>query len=249
MNDPTPNTLHPTDHSKYVGQELETFREAKHWKAYAASQLRRWISGDVLEVGAGLGGSSSVLCSGQETSWTSLEPDPALLAILEQTLSTLANANPGLRARAIAGTLAVLPEEPLFDTILYIDVLEHIEQDRAELRAASKRLRRSGRLIVLSPAHRWLFSEFDRAVGHFRRYDKAQLRALTPEGMRLVDLRYLDSIGMAASLANRIFIRTPSPSARAVQLWDRVMVPLSRRVDPWLRHRFGKTIIAVWERS
>ena len=72
--------------------------------------------------------------------------------------------------QAITGTLASLDPEVKADTILYIDVMEHIAGDRQEMADAAARLRPGGHLIVLSPAHQWLFSPFDEAIGHYRRY-------------------------------------------------------------------------------
>ena len=72
--------------------------------------------------------------------------------------------------RTVAGLIADLPCVPSFDSIVYIDVLEHIKDDSAEIAAATARLRSNGTLVVLSPAHAWLFSAFDAAVGHYRRY-------------------------------------------------------------------------------
>src|SRR5262245_33802340 len=113
------------DRFRYVGTELELFAEAVQWKQYFASQLRPFILGDVLEVGAGLGGTTKVLCQGAIDSWTCLEPDAALAGQL-QAISD----EPHLKTRPIqvkAGTLADLPLDARFDSILYIDVLEHIE--------------------------------------------------------------------------------------------------------------------------
>lgn len=81
-----------------------------------------------------------------------------------------------------ATTLAALPRDSRFDTILYIDVLEHIADDRAELVEAARRLNPGGYLVVLSPAHQWLFTAFDAAIGHVRRYTAKSLR-----GFRLPD--------------------------------------------------------------
>lgn len=233
---------------KYIGTELETFRDALNWKQYLASQVREWIRGDVLEVGAGIGGSSQALCTNAVTSWTSLEPSPDFEKELRRAVGELARAKPSIRAQAAIGTLNDLPSAPSYDTILYIDVLEHIADDRRELAEAALRLKPGGCVIVLSPAHQWLFSDFDAAIGHHRRYDAKSLRALTPAGTERVSERYLDCVGVAASLSNRMLIRSSSPSYRSIQLWDRLMVPMSRWIDPLLGYRLGKTIVMVWQR-
>src|SRR5262245_17911658 len=151
----------------YVGTELDLFAHAVNWKRYFARRLAAHLKGSVLEVGAGLGGTTAVLCDpSRRDPWVCLEPDPGLVAQIERKIAS--GALPSC-CRAIAGTLAQLAPELRFDTILYVDVLEHLADDAAEMRAAAARLQPDGAILVMSPAHPWLFSPFDAAIGHFRR--------------------------------------------------------------------------------
>jgi SAM-dependent methyltransferase len=233
---------------EYVGDELDVFAHATRWKDYFGSQLRPVIQGDVLEVGAGIGSSAAALGSPSVQSWTALEPDPRMAEALERRLQAC-GALHGFSARRFQGTIRSLEASPRFDAILYIDVLEHIEDDRGEIEQAARRLRPGGRLCVLSPALSWLFSEFDAGIGHHRRYDRASLVALTPPRTRLRWVRYLDSVGIAASLANRFLLRSPTPTRSQIEVWDRLLVPLSRPLDRLLCYRVGRSIAAVWERD
>ncbi len=95
-------------------------------------------------------------------------------------------------------------------------------------------------MIVLSPAHNWLFSPFDAAIGHFRRYSRKSLIAVAPDSLRLVRAFYLDSVGMAASLANRLFLKASSPTLAQIHFWDRNLVRASQFVDPLVGRRLGK---------
>jgi hypothetical protein len=102
---------------------------------------------------------------------------------------------------------------------------------------------------VLSPAFPLLYSEFDRALGHFRRYTRRSLAAVMPPTLTRRRLEYLDSVGFLASLGNRLLLKQELPTARQIALWDRVMVPASRVVDPVLARGFGRSVLAVYERS
>ena len=144
------------------------------------------------------------------------------------------------------GTLESVPGSERFDTILYMDVLEHIADDREEIARATRLLAPGGCLIVLAPAHQFLFSPFDTAVGHYRRYSLNQLRALKPARFRTDMCRLMDSVGFFASLANRAMLRQSAPSERQIALWDRVMVRASRIVDPLAGFRLGKSALMVW---
>lgn len=109
-------------------------------------------------------------------------------------------------------------------------------------------LENHGHLIILVPAHQYLYSAFDKAIGHFRRYDKQSLRLVIPNGLNLNKLIYLDSIGLFASLANRLLLKTSTPSLSQIQLWDKWMVPLSRSIDRVLRFRMGKSLLAIYSK-
>jgi SAM-dependent methyltransferase len=233
-----------TIHS-YIGSELELFSTATNWKAYIRQMITPDLSSPILEVGAGIGGTTKVLCAPEYQSWLCLEPDPAMAKQLQVTL-----AESGLdQCQARAGTLDNLRPEEKFDSILYVDVLEHIEDDRGELKAAISHLRPGGRLIVLSPAHQWLFTPFDQVIGHYRRYTIRTLAALTPPDATLKRTIYLDSVGLLASLGNRLILKSKMPTVSQIKVWDQLMVPLSKRLDPILGYSLGKSVIAVWEKK
>src|SRR6185503_35399 len=183
-----------TDHT-YVGGELELFAEAQHWKRYWIASLREYIRGSVLEVGAGIGANTLLLRDGSEPRWVCLEPDPKLASTLEENMAASSVCR---TCEVRTSTVESLAATETFDTILYIDVLEHIDDDRGELRRAARHLNPGGAIIVLSPAHGWLFSEFDRAIGHCRRYTTRMLTALTPPAVEVSRSFYLDSVGLFA---------------------------------------------------
>lgn len=230
---------------KYVGSELDLFAEVWNWKSYWSQQIRPFLTGDVLEVGAGIGSNTELLLdSGGAGRWVCLEPDPQLVARLEQKLRSTKSHR---TYEAVCGTLQTLNSQQ-FDTIIYIDVLEHIEKDREELNAAASHLRPGGRLIVLSPSHQRLFTPFDAAIGHFRRYNRPMLRAISPASLRLERIRYLDCVGMLASTANLLFLRQSMPTKTQLRFWDGWLVPVSRVVDRLFLYSVGKSIIAIWRK-
>jgi 2-polyprenyl-3-methyl-5-hydroxy-6-metoxy-1,4-benzoquinol methylase len=227
---------------KYIGSELDLFAAVWNWKAYWSRQIRPFLKGDILEVGAGIGSNTRFLNSGGVGRWVCLEPDPELTA---QLVMNFRETKPRRAHETVCGTLESLADQQ-FDTIIYIDVLEHIENDREELDQAASHLRRGGHLIVLSPAHQRLFSPFDAAIGHFRRYNRPMLRAISPAGLRLEWMRYLDCAGLILSTANMLLLRQSMPTKAQLRFWDQWIVPVSRVLDRLLLYSVGKTIIAVW---
>lgn len=231
---------------KYPGAELDLFAAVHNWKSYWSSRIRPFVAGDVLEVGAGIGANTPFLDLGGNGRWVCLEPDAGLAARLTANLKEAT----GRRTReTVFGTLQSLDPDWKFDTILYIDVLEHIEDDREELENAALRLRSGGRLIVLSPAHQWLFTPFDAAIGHFRRYNRAMLLRVSPPRLRLERLFYLDSVGLLLSSANLLLLRQSMPTKAQLGIWDGCAIPISRVLDRCLLNSVGKSIVAIWRRE
>jgi ubiquinone/menaquinone biosynthesis C-methylase UbiE len=230
--------------SRYVGSELEVFAHAVNWKSYFQSYIAQFLAGDVLEVGAGIGSTTRLLCNGSQSRWICLEPDPVLVEVLTKD-EALAKRN----CEMVLGSLQDLRQDQLFDSIIYIDVLEHIEDDRSELRTATDHLRANGTLIVLSPAHQFLFTPFDQAIGHFRRYSKRTLLEAAPQVLKIERLMYIDSVGSLASAVNRFLLKSEMPGIRQVTFWDRVLVPLSKVIDPLLGYSIGKSVLAVWPKN
>jgi SAM-dependent methyltransferase len=228
---------------QYQGDELEVFAHATNWKSYFGSHLRPLLCGRVLEVGSGVGATTRLLCDGRQVSWQCLEPDARLA---DQMRERLARAPLPIPVEVDVATVADLPAGAVYDTILYIDVLEHVEDDRGEMERAAAHLAPGGRVIVLAPAHQWLYTPFDQAIGHFRRYSARTLRTVTPPTLRIERIFYLDSAGLLASLANRLLLRSASPSLRQVRFWDGVLVRVSRLTDPMSFFCLGKSVVGVW---
>lgn len=226
------------ENATYPSSELEIFAEATNWKNYYSQKLHPYISGDVLEVGSGLGTNTEFLQKHWENgTWYCCEPDPELLA----------------RSKKVEGCkyfntrLGGFSQDLKFDTIIYIDVLEHIKHSRDEIELITRRLRPRGNLIILVPAQERLFNSFDTAIGHYRRYSKLRLREDYRGLMRIKHIGYYDSLGLIASIANKLFFKKSEPTRRAVLFWDRILVPCSKILDPLIAFRAGKSLIAVLE--
>jgi SAM-dependent methyltransferase len=226
----------------YPGKELETFSQARNWRSYWATALRPYIAGDVLEVGAGIGANTAHINHSHVRSIHCLEPDPELAVQLRSAV----RGTPGITVSV--GTISTLAGR-LFDAILYIDVLEHIEDDQLELARAVRLLRPGGRLIVLAPAYQALYSPFDEAIGHYRRYVRRSLIACSPPSCRLEKAGYLDCVGLIASGVNRAVLKQSIPAFWQMMLWDKYMIPVSKVLDPLLGYHLGKSVLAVWVRA
>jgi 2-polyprenyl-3-methyl-5-hydroxy-6-metoxy-1,4-benzoquinol methylase len=199
----------------------------------------------VIDVGAGIGSTAKVLNFKKFKRWVELEPDQThVKKIRQDQIRGLIPEYYEVRC----GMLRDIAQKEVFDTILYIDVLEHIESDSEELLLAERYLSTKGNIIILAPAHPFLFTIFDQRVGHFRRYNKKTMESISPPNLKVINLRYLDSIGMIASFLNKSFLRSDSPKPSHIKLWDRILVRTSRKFDKILSYNLGKSIVCVLQK-
>ena len=103
--------------------------------------------------------------------------------------------------------------------------------------------------MALAPACQAVYSPFDKAIGHFRRYDRSSLLAAAPKSLRPVRSYYLDSLGLVLSIANRFLARQSRPTPATIKVWDSAIVPLSRIVDPLLGHSIGRSVVGIWTKA
>jgi SAM-dependent methyltransferase len=229
---------------RYVGSELDLFATAMQWKRYVRDRLTPHIKGRTLEVGAGIGAFTEVLAPIAPDGWCCLEPDASLVAQIERRRE--AGRVPAT-ASVICGTLSDLPEDSTYDTIMYLDVIEHIADDAEEAAHAAARLSRGGCLIVLAPAFQSVYSPFDAAIGHHRRYTSTTLERIRPTNLRTLAAYYMDAPGLVLSLANRLLLRSAAPKPGQIAFWDSRIVPMARWLDPLVGRTFGRSVVAIWQ--
>ena len=234
------------NNDSYLGKELDLFSKAKNWKNYWKKEIDPYLGSNILDVGSGIGSNLELLWT-NSSQWVCLEPDNKFLSRIENIRNKI-KANDSVKI--IGGNLDSLkiPKES-FDTIIYIDVLEHILEDKKELLNATFYLKPGGHLIILSPAFQFLYSPFDKAVGHYRRYTKKTLENLSPWNCKIVKSNYLDSIGCLASLINKLFLRRSNPSISQINFWDKKIIPLSYFFDRLFLNSFGRSLYFVWKKN
>ena len=231
--------------SKYIGDELNIFQDAVNWKNYWLNSVKEFISGDVLEIGAGIGINTKLMLENYPiiTSIVAVEPDKLLA---DQILDNITVGKQ--KVTVLNHYLENLPDDKLFDTILYIDVIEHIADDSLELEKAKSHLKKNGILIILVPAFNILFSPFDKAVGHHRRYNRKSLCKVIPDDLIQLKIFYLDSLGVCASLMNKFILKQSYPTKKQIVKYDRMIVPMSKILDRLLFHSFGKSLVGIWKK-
>ena len=134
-----------------------------------------------------------------------------------------------------------------FDFIFTLNVLEHIEDDETSFRRLATKLARGGRMLIYVPAFECLWTSLDERLKHYRRYRPRELERLARSaGLTIWKTRYADSLGFFATLGFKLFSnKNGDLSARAVNFYDRYIVPLSRSFDFVFGRLFGKNVYLI----
>ena len=230
------------DAFSYEGDDLAVLAASHNYNAWIVDLVAPYVAGHVIEYGAGSGTISAKLL-GYAQRLDLVEPEARLVTQLRQRFDALPQVTifTDMLERHVASS-----RSDSFDTIVMINVLEHIENDRAAVAELVRTLRRNGRLIIFVPALPWLMSDLDRAHGHFRRYVRRDLLEIANGAHCAIEkLHYFDVAGIIPWwLVNRVGKRVTF-DARSVALYDRVAVPIMRRVEAAIAPPIGKNLILV----
>jgi 2-polyprenyl-3-methyl-5-hydroxy-6-metoxy-1,4-benzoquinol methylase len=233
-----------SDPQKYTAtRELEQLSQTPISTKIILDKLEKNIGQNVLEIGAGLGLiTRNLLHRGKSV--TALEPD----AHLFHQLNTLVA---GENLHKFNDTLETwstgLNEVELFDSILYINVLEHIQNDITELSNAALYCQPDGKIIIFVPSEPALYGTMDWMSAHFRRYRRKELEAVVrAAGLDVHTCEYFDVVGKVPYwLMYRILRRTKLGSS-SVGIYDKIIVPLSTKVPESMTRRLGgKNLILI----
>ena len=221
---------------QYDGFELEHFDSASNFREYQVSLISKYIKGNFAEVGAGTGGLVPYYKKFLKKI-TLLEPEKKLFKILKKSFSSK-------RVKIKNNTVDKLKNN--FDTIIYYDVLEHIKNDLEEVKKASKKLKKNGYLIISVPAYQTFYSEFDKSVGHYKRYNKKDfIKFEKKTNLRIEKLAYYDSVGFLFLVLNKIFYLKQTNLKNKIFLWN-LLIPVSKLIDSLTFNMFGKSLLCVF---
>jgi SAM-dependent methyltransferase len=224
--------------------DLERLGTAHHFFDWVLDELDPYLGGRMLEVGAGAGTITRKLADRYpDCRLVSLEPAGNVAGAL--TAYAALSDRVSVHRETLADYLRRGPGT--FDAVLYLNVLEHIEDDAREVRLAAEALRPGGTLLVFGPALEVLYSDLDYKAGHYRRYSPARLRKLA-EAADLVVRRacYFDVLGVPPYYLVYKLLRQTEISASTMWSYDWIVIPVSRLLQRILvRPPVGKNVVLV----
>jgi glycosyltransferase involved in cell wall biosynthesis len=221
---------------------LLRMQKLRRYNAWMWSELEPWVGRRVFEVGAGVGNMTRFLVSRDRVIATDL--DPKYLAILRNLFETYRHVT--VMPYDLAVEDPPLEGEPV-DTVLCLNVLEHISDDEAALVRLRRLLCPGGRLVLLVPALPALYGSLDRALRHHRRYDRGELAGkLARAGFEVERMRFFNLLGVAGWWLNSRVLRRRRFPPIQLSLYD-ALVPLFR-LESRLDLPLGMSLIAIARR-
>lgn len=237
---------------RYEPGDLEAMQAAVNYYRWILDFFQPFLGRKILEVGAGTGNFTTALLKRYHNGieqYTALEPEPGLFKTMQQRLEAYP---PGLvqyQKAFLADALRELTGKEI-DTVIYVNVLEHVEDDTEELSQAATLLNEGGYLLTFTPAMPVLYSRFDRSLGHYRRYTLPQMKhKMTKAGLRIEKAHYVDFPGFFLWWIKYRLLKHTTMKKSQVHLYDRLVVPLLRKLEPCRFLPFGKNIVVIGEKE
>ncbi|HVA04447.1 MAG TPA: methyltransferase domain-containing protein [Acidimicrobiales bacterium] len=235
----------PDRESPELGRVLEVLESAVNYRDWIFSLAAPYLGARVMELGAGTG--TMFTCVVDREHAVGIEPDATLFKELEERFGALSNTTLVCGNLEDGSTVDTLREAAL-DSAMMFNVLEHIEDDVAALRAIASAVGAGGRLAVFVPAFPSIFGSMDRAVGHVRRYRRRELVAkMEAADFNVVAAHYVNLPGYFAWFINGRVLRSMSPAGgpRMVSIYDRAVIPPTRKIETAVHPPFGQSLFVA----
>ncbi len=220
---------------------LKMLSKASKYNGWVYQMLKPYIGSDILEVGSGIGNMTRYFV--RHGNVTATDISPFCIRELERTYAEHQN----VKVQKLDISRNSYPQFEIYDTIICLNVLEHIEDDIEALRNMRKLLRPGGRLLLYVPANPRLYCEIDRGVGHYRRYLMDELLGkLKKAGYRVPHFRHHNILGAIGWWIQGKVMGKKTIGANDVGGFE-LLMPLVKAQDK-LDSRFALSILAIGER-
>ncbi len=229
-----------------IVHDLEIMAAAKNYQRWMYAQFHPYVGRRIIECGAGIGNLTHLLANRELI--IAVDSYAPCLEYLTRRFQDATNIIPIHMDISSPQLLDLARYNP--DTIICVNVLEHVEDDAGTLSRMFTLLPSGGRLVLLVPAFQWLYGSIDQMLGHYRRDVKGELRnKVSLAGFAIHKLFYMNCVAVPGwFLNNRVFNRTEESPAQ-VLVFDRFIAPWLSRVERLIRPPFGLSLIAIGEKQ
>ena len=225
--------------TRATGRDLESNTDKPGYLRYQHELLAPHVGRSLLEVGAGTGEVAALFTGLDRLIVTDLDPEAV------KHMAQRFAGRPEVEARVLDLDDQDSLDEPV-DSVLAVNVLEHIEDDVTALRELAKLTVPGGNILLWVPGYQQLYGDFDARVGHYRRYTPSTLASVCEQaGLTVTHNRPANLLGGIAWWAVVGKGGTGSPKASLVKVYDKVVVPITRTVERRVRPPFGQSVLCV----
>lgn len=232
----------------YEGRDLEAMDFAVKYHTWVLNIFKPYLGKKVLEVGAGSGSFTELIATTKPDSIIAIEPSEEMYPLLEQT----ARGHKGLietHKKYFSDVRGEIKKKKV-DAAVYINVFEHIEDDEQELKYLYETLPKGAHICIFVPAGPRLMSDFDRSIGHYRRYTKQELiDKAEAAGFTVKLARRFDIAGILPWYLKFTLMKSTKMEPGLAKVYDTFVVPVVSRVEKIGEPPFGKNVILVAEKK
>lgn len=234
----------------YVGRDLESMLFANNYHNWILDEFRPYLGQNYIEVGAGTGLFSELLLKEKPKTISLIEPSE-MFNYLRKNINQVETKTEISFYQAFFTQVAnTIVKEKKIDSIIYVNVLEHIEDDLEELKTIYKTLSKGGKCFIFVPALMSLYGNFDKSIGHYRRYSKNELEdKCISSGFEIVKLKYIDFAGIIPWFIKYKIFKSSSLNASSVKLYDKVAVPLVKSFERLIPALIGKNLLLIAQKN
>jgi glycosyltransferase involved in cell wall biosynthesis len=206
---------------------LQSVRRAGGFNRWMLSTFEPYIGDRVYEAGCGIGNFTELLLAKERL--VCVDYDPFYVEMISRRFGHMENVRTLKLDLSRPDAEAAIEREQL-DTVISLNVVEHIENDGAALKHFYDILEPGGHAIVLVPAHPRLFTKCDEALGHYRRYTEEELRSkLTAAGFEVASIRQFNRLGVLGWWLNgKMGRKDLSPMQMRVY---EMLLPIAKLID------------------
>jgi SAM-dependent methyltransferase len=232
--------------AEYTVADQERMKRATRYFEWQAAMAEEQLGQRVIEVGCGLGNFTQHLLDRELV--IALDVVPDCIAHLQKRFPGARQLQAHCMDVQDPAFLDLARERP--DSIVCLNVLEHVRDDVRALEHMHAVLRPGGRAIFIVPAFESLYGPIDSNLGHFRRYSKSGWGELAARaGFRVKLARYTNTIGFLGWWVNAKVLRKTQQSEAQIALFDSILVPVMSRAEGWVEPPFGQSIFSVLEKA
>jgi 2-polyprenyl-3-methyl-5-hydroxy-6-metoxy-1,4-benzoquinol methylase len=227
-------------------RDQELVRGAVNYRKWLYTQFSKYLGRRVIEMGAGIGNFAEMFLDKELV--VAVDNHKECVEYMKRRFTNFHNVIPVEMDISDPHIVSLSQHRP--DTVVCINVLEHVKDDAGALSYISEILRNGGRLILIVPAFQFLYGSIDYLLGHHRRYSKKELTSrLCDASFVIKEMSFINSIAVIGWFLNNRILKRKEESLAQVLFFDRFVVPWLKTIEKLVKPPFGLSLFAIGEKE